>query len=277
MPCGKCNFCLSARRADWCFRLEQELRVSVAADFLTLTYSDENLPQCDSDGVWIPEGNLVKRDLQLFMKRLRKRQKEMFADRRYRIQQVWGHRFPCFDHFDNLRYYSVGEYGSVTRRPHYHSILFNMSRELLSELPGIWKLGHVYRGAVTGASINYVAKFHINKVGEFEGRQRPFALISNRSGGLGKNYLASESWHRRDMANYVMSAGRIGRLPKYFKDRFFSPDEKDGLRREMEHSGFERSMVEVEKLEKLYGARWSAVMNYDTWFRHNSIVHKSKL
>lgn len=58
--------------------------------FVTLTYSDENLPQPPS---------VSARTLQLFHYRHRKR----------------GYKY---------RYYSVGEYGSQTLRPHYHLALF---------------------------------------------------------------------------------------------------------------------------------------------------------
>lgn len=59
---------------------------------LNLTYDDEHLPK---------HGQLVKRDLQLFFKRLRKA----------------GYKF---------RYVASGEYGDETRRPHFHIALFGM-------------------------------------------------------------------------------------------------------------------------------------------------------
>lgn len=270
VPCGKCNFCLAARRGDWCFRLEQELRVSVAADFLTLTYSDDHLPIADDDGVYHENGVLVKRHLQLFMKRLRKRQSEVV--RSVRCVSVWGHTLLMADHFGGLRYYSVGEYGNGGR-PHYHSILFNLSRDVLEEVPEIWKLGHIYRGEVNGASINYVAKFHVNAIGlNAEGRTRPFAVVSNRSGGIGKNYLDSEGWHRSDFSNYVMSGGVPRRLPKYYKDRFFSPDEKDGMRREFEVMHF--SSEELEEFRERNAKRLS-LTNEQLWHKYRNVVHKN--
>lgn len=144
VPCGKCNFCLQTKRADWTFRLQQELKISSSAFFLTLTYDNDNIP-FSSAGV--PE--LRKRDCQLFMKRLRK------------------------ENSKSLRYYTVGEYGTVTSRPHYHSILFNLDLQMVSQLPKIWSLGHVHVGDVKTASIHYVTKYVINRVGEFENREPP--------------------------------------------------------------------------------------------------------
>lgn len=144
VPCGKCNYCLQTKRADWTFRLKQELKISSSAFFLTLTYADDCIPFSSAD---LPE--LRKRDCQLFMKRLRK------------------------ENSRQLRYYTVGEYGTVTFRPHYHSILFNLDLQLVSQLPKIWSLGHVHVGDVKTASIHYVTKYVINRVGEFENREPP--------------------------------------------------------------------------------------------------------
>lgn len=60
--------------------------------FLTLTYDNDHLPK---------HGQLIKRDLQLFFKRLRKS-----AGR--------------------FRYVACGEYGEQSRRPHFHVALFGL-------------------------------------------------------------------------------------------------------------------------------------------------------
>ena len=121
VPCGKCNFCLESRRAEWSFRLRQELKVSTSAHFLTLTYEDQKLPRT-ADGL----GTLLKSDLQKFFKRLRK------------------------ESVNKLRYYAVGEYGTNTERPHYHALLFNCENKVLEEtLVTVWSLGQVQIGTVT--------------------------------------------------------------------------------------------------------------------------------
>lgn len=80
--------------------------MSDASWFVTLTYSDDFKPS---------DGSLVKRDVQLFLKRLRK-------------------AFPG----QHIRYFLVGEYGKLHLRPHYHLILFG-----LPNLPLVW---HEHRG-----------------------------------------------------------------------------------------------------------------------------------
>jgi len=144
VPCGHCNFCLANRRADWSFRLYQENKVSQSAHFLTLTYDDTTVPVGDDCY------SLCKKDVQLFTKRLRKA------------------------NGSKLRYYTVGEYGTQTQRPHYHSLMFGLEPKILDSLPAIWGLGQTHIGAVNSASIHYVTKYVINADSEVSGREPPF-------------------------------------------------------------------------------------------------------
>lgn len=204
VPCGKCNFCLQVKRGDWTFRLLQEQKDCCSSYFLTLTYEDDALP-FSMEG----EATLRKQDLQLFGKRLRKVQSKVTDVR--------------------LRYYSVGEYGTETSRPHYHSIMFNLERSVLARLSDIWSHGMVHVGEVERASIHYVTKYVINRPGEYGGREPPFAFMSKRP-GIGYRYLEThKDWHRSEMRNYTMVNGQVGRLPRYFKEKMFTELERRKL------------------------------------------------
>ncbi|AKI26892.1 replication protein VP4 [Gokushovirinae Bog8989_22] len=123
--------------------------------FITLTYSPEHLPKY---------GSLVKRDFQLFIKRLR----EWISDA--------PDLFLKSNH-SNLRYYMCGEYGESSGRPHYHAILFNLQfvdRKYLKDCNGIplytsdtlsriWGKGLVSIGSVTFDSAAYVARYILKK------------------------------------------------------------------------------------------------------------------
>ncbi|WNK13223.1 MAG: replication initiator protein [Microvirus sp.] len=210
VPCGKCNFCLQARRFDWAFRLYQETKVSHSAHFLTLTYNDEKIPVNPNSGI----AELSKEDVQLFTKRLRKYNSKIGAD----------------SERSNIRYYTIGEYGTRTFRPHYHSIMFNLAQETIGWLEQIWGNGNVKVGEVNDATIMYTTKYHLNKFQDLPGRARPFTLISNRSGGIGQNYLNKNVWwHVENQATYVMYQGRKYPLPRYYRDKIFSPGEKEYL------------------------------------------------
>ena len=139
VPCGKCVPCLVNKRSDWSFRLEQEHRVSKTAHFVTLTYDAKHLRT---------DGSLEKRDLQLYLKRLRKNESVNYGNQR-------------------LRYYAVGEYGTHGGRPHYHILLFNATDE--NTIRKAWRdskgkpIGIVHVGKVEAASIAYVTKYIIQK------------------------------------------------------------------------------------------------------------------
>lgn len=120
IPCGKCAECRLNYAREWANRCMLEASMNESNYFLTLTYDDKHLPKkkkinYDEGDDYVydiytgevlyesPYHSLDKRDLQLFMKRLR----EHFPEQR-------------------IRFYACGEYGGQTKRPHYHLILFGL-------------------------------------------------------------------------------------------------------------------------------------------------------
>jgi len=207
VPCGKCPPCKLRRVNSWVFRLLQEERVSEYAHFITLTYDTDHVPITNNHYM-----SLVKRDLQLFFKRLRKR----------------GH---------TVRYYAVGEYGSTHRRPHYHAIIFGLSDvrdyngQLRSKsLDESWTAGSTHIGKVSGSSIAYTCKY-IDKPKTIpqhsrDDRTPEFSLMSK---GLGKNYLtpAIIQYHTEDLSrNFVMVEGHKHALPKYYRNRLLDEEQR---------------------------------------------------
>lgn len=149
--CDRCQGCRARRTAEWTARLMLEARYYDAPVlFVTLTFADEHLPVNFSVSL---------RDIQLFMKRVRKR----FGK--------------------GVRFFAIGEYGSRedgTRRPHYHFILYNLPlNDLCDEgrsssgfacwrspsLEACWDQGFVSVGKADRASMSYVAGYHFKKLG----------------------------------------------------------------------------------------------------------------
>lgn len=201
VPCGKCLRCRNRRASSWSFRLMQEEKSHFTAWFLTLTYAAENLP-ISKNGFM----TLQKRDVQLFMKRLRK-------------AHAPGHK---------LKYYVCGEYGTKKKRPHYHMILFGASVE---KIQPAWNMGEIYYGTVTGASIGYTLKYMCKpaKPKKFarDDRNPEFSLMSKF---LGINYVTENTkrWHHQRLLErfYVNIEGGIkASMPRYYRDKIYSRDQ----------------------------------------------------
>ncbi|AXH77880.1 MAG: replication initiator protein [Microviridae sp.] len=201
VPCGKCPTCLSRRISGWAFRLQQEEKVCTSSHFLTLTYSTLHLPLLANS-----RNTLVKKDLQLFFKRLRKRNR------------------------NQLKYYAVGEYGGQTERAHYHMILFNAE---LKTIQPSWELGEINYGEVNEASIRYVLNYMEKKkpIADLFGRQAEFSLMSK---GLGSNYLTNnmKNWHKSDLLERAYLPDKGGKkihMPRYYKEKLYNELEREKI------------------------------------------------
>lgn len=130
--------------------MTHEQAMHTASCFLTLTYRPEDLPRF---------GQLVKKDLQDFFKRLR-------------------------HHAGPFRYVACGEYGEINRRPHFHVGLFGLDfsadRVLWSEsikgqptfispsLGKIWGKGGHEIGSLTFESAAYIARYITTRLNSSE-------------------------------------------------------------------------------------------------------------
>ncbi len=215
LPCGQCSGCRLERSRQWAIRCHHEASLHQQNSFVTLTYDDLHLPT---------GGTLVVRDLQLFMKRLRKKYGE------------------------GIRFYACGEYGDTTGRPHYHACLFNFQppdlkhfstrqniRTYTSEiLDDLWGNGFTLTGDVTFQSAAYVARYIMKKIngpdatqhyenvdpetGEITSRKPEFTTMSRRP-GIGKEWLNK---YVDDVYNhdYVVINGKKVRAPRYYDQQY---------------------------------------------------------
>lgn len=163
IPCGKCIGCRLDYSRQWANRLMLENAYHTVSYFVTLTYDNYYLEKNCKRLKYAVDGedpivsySLVKRDFQLFMKRLRKHFKD--AD---------------------IRYYACGEYGSKTKRPHYHAILFGVPFDdlvyykrnfegdsyFVSEtLAKLWPYGFHLIANVTWNTCAYVSRYVTKKL-----------------------------------------------------------------------------------------------------------------
>lgn len=223
VPCGKCPTCCARRTSAWSFRLMQEERISTSAWFITLTYDVDHMAKNITKNGFM---NLNKRDLQLFFKRLRKAHDTVHKQQIKRMRS--GHKVIRYSTPTPIKYYAVGEYGGVSKRPHYHIILFNANVDLIEQA---WSDGHIHYGDVAPASTGYTLKY-ISKswrpMHKNDDRIPQFAVMSK---GLGKSYLTPQmiAWHKNDLESRMycnIDDGKKISMPRYYKDRIYTEQER---------------------------------------------------
>lgn len=194
VSCGKCLECLQQRSNEWAHRIVDECKQHKENCFITLTYNDDFKPL---------DGSLRRRDLQLFIKRLRK------------------HLDPV-----KIRVFYCGEYGKKALRPHYHIIVFGWKPEDLffwqkdksgsllyrsPQLERLWTFGFSSVGDVSVDSAKYCAKY-LQKLQKLpDGLVKPFIGMSNRP-GIGFNCIDPQSL----TCDRIYHNGKSIKVPRYY-------------------------------------------------------------
>lgn len=303
IPCGKCIGCRLEYSRQWANRCMLELQYHKSAYFLTLTYNDGNLPlrwHVDKDtGEAAPVATLVKRDWQLFMKRLRR----AFPDQQ-------------------LRFFMAGEYGEQNFRPHFHAIVFGLDVPDLrpykkldkydyytsSIIQKIWdfdaNLSHnpidnpdamVYnvdsgkwcvtplatRGLVIIGEVNwdtcaYTARYVMSKMkgpsAEFypnHGLEPPFTLMSRRP-GIGRQYYEDHDCYEYSAISVsTPQGGKKFPPPRYF-DRLLDNDDPGRL-------------AEIKQRRKEFSKQWQEAklaqsdLSYLDFLEVQEAAHKDRI
>lgn len=174
--CGVCPECLKQRSSHWALRCYAQSKTDDESCMICLTYDDYiHDSRGKIVGERVSDKHVCVRDVQLFIKRLRKK----FPDK-------------------NIKYLISAEYGSHTHRPHYHGLLFGISFSDVvrykkskrgnwiyrsSILEKIWHNGicTVDKTFVTPASARYCTKYAMKDKGT-----DTFMLFSH---GLGVDWL----------------------------------------------------------------------------------------
>lgn len=218
IKCGQCMECRLAYSREWAIRITHESAMHDRNCFLTLTYDDVHLPRF---------GQLVKRDLQLFFKRLRK-------------------------NVGPFRYVACGEYGELRRRPHFHAAIFGMDFRddrieygegirgdkiyVSPTLATVWHAsafpqGHTI-GSLTFESAAYIARYITKRVSGVGASPLPLACDPDSgelvmpnpeflvcSKGIGKSWFAE--YFATDVyphGRVITSQGTPAPVPRYYKE-----------------------------------------------------------
>lgn len=232
VPCGQCPECTKRRAHSWAFRLEKEAQNYIHRYFLTLTYDNLHLPLT-------PKGyaTLRKSDVQKFLKRIRKKTKE-------------------------LKYYYVGEYGTRRKRPHYHMILF--SNERINDLIiDEWFHGNVHFGKAEEGSIYYTIQYYDkgdwHSYGIDDDRMPEF---SNMSKGMGQDSALVDYVGTRADTPFLYYNGKKIAIPRYYKKKLFekSPQKQQEFLLKAKIKG--KNEKDTEQASADARARFEYIKNY---------------
>lgn len=229
VPCGKCLACRANNAQSWALRVMHESQYVDSACFVTLTYDPAHCPK---------DYSLVKKDVQDFMKRLRR--------------QLDYHRLGFV-----RAYMAVGEYGTKRQRPHYHLLLLGWSPSDLvffgysysgepiytsAFMESVWQKGFCPIGTVKENAAAYVARYG-RKLFEKKQvrREKPFLLCSrnipidgDKVGSLGARWVFDN--HAALRLGYINVRTAKGvfkrRIPEYYftlMEKWF-PDEYEDIK-----------------------------------------------
>lgn len=224
VPCGQCSGCRVDRSRQWADRMLIESREHDANCFITLTYDNDHVPRSSyqsNRGEYLDSLTLRKRDMQLFLKRLRRRLEPL-----------------------QIRFFGCGEYGGRTHRPHYHLIIFGWFPDDAVEfnrspngdvfytsetISKAWQnQGHILVSNVSWDTCAYTARYVTKKLNgdgaglyHYKKIEPPFSLMSRRPGIARKFY----DEHKDDIYNldklpniYISTpeGGRKIKPPRYY-------------------------------------------------------------
>lgn len=260
LPCGQCIGCRLEKSRQWALRCVHEAQLHSQNCFVTLTYSDENLPQ------W---GSLNREDLTKFFKRVRK-------------------------NVGPFRYYACGEYGDETKRAHYHACLFGLDFNdkvpfsnkgghtlyISPTLNELWKLGNTSIGELTFETAAYTARYVMKKgfgkgmppycrldaeTGEAIPLEQPYAVMSLRCrgadgkvGGLGSEWIrkyATDIYnHEKD---FIMVRGKKMKPARYYDKVYdeINPEHMEVIKANRQLNSTTPSNATLRAREKIAHAR----------------------
>lgn len=199
--CKQCLPCRINKQRVWTHRILLESLCHEQNSFVTLTYSDEHLPNL---------GSIVPKHVELWLKRLRSR-----------LEPV------------KIRYYGIGEYGDLNQRPHYHFALFGYGHcpdfqhhksdrkqcdsptcKLIAET---WGKGRVTVDRLEQGSAQYVCGYvtkkltnrHDERVQKWLKGREPEKPFMSRNPGIGANAMKILAGRIEEYGDLILEDGDV--------------------------------------------------------------------
>ncbi|AXH73452.1 MAG: replication initiator protein [Microviridae sp.] len=228
--CGKCMECRKQKSMKWSIRLQEEIRTDKTGEFVTLSFSDEQLNELDK------EVQRLNRDIHNKLNSETGKRTKFIEITGYELEneiaKLAVRRFLerwRKIHKTSIKHWLVTELGHVaTERIHIHGLIFGNPNEIRK----LWKYGNIWIGDyVNESTINYIVKY-IYKTDKDHKYYSPVILTS---AGIGSNYInrldsKTNKFKGEDTKDtYTTRQGVKIALPEYYKYKIYSEQEKEQL------------------------------------------------
>lgn len=228
-PCGKCLACRIMNIQYWSQRAYLEyVSQGHKALFITLTYDDNHLF----------DASLLKEDLLKYFKYLRKLLKPR-----------------------KIKYFGCGEYGGQSSRPHFHSIIYGVTKADALDIRKAWcNKGFIDIKNVHKGQFSYVAKYTLKskeekEYYELQGLTPEFVVFSK---GIGREYIET---HREQLERdlTLKQNGRVLPLSPYlWRVLNYSRDTKSDINNPKRNflKNFRDRKIELDMINSLSDDEW---------------------
>ncbi|UPW41697.1 replication initiator protein [Peromfec virus RodF8_19] len=206
--CGECYECRKKKQREWCVRMLEELKENPNAYFWSLTIDDKNFNKLKKEAK-CKDVNIIAK---LAVRRLLERCRKLTGK--------------------SIKHWFITELGHEnTKRLHLHGFTWGIAtRNVIAEC---WKYGFVYCGDyVNSRTVFYVTKYMLKK----DKKNADFKGKVFASAGIGANFYNKNDAYEKQLNHdgsfkdyYRLQDGRKIALPKYFKNKILSEDERERL------------------------------------------------
>ncbi len=232
VPCGKCINCLKDKQTSWMLRLCNEAKCHNVLLFITLTYADDLRNTRNSVPSFVDKDtgevyfSVYKTHLQEWLKRFRSNFKRKSNK--------------------TFKYFFTAEYGPLSKRPHYHGLLFGVTLQEFMCAKNEWEKMYGFTVVkeipltsdkqIFGAC-KYVAKYASK--GEFENplvkEKKVLPVFRLISKGIGLKYVKDTFIYHRGFTtssgvsriqqiaekSRVFFNGFYYKMPRYYKGKIY--------------------------------------------------------
>lgn len=208
VKCGKCMECRKAISREWQVRLQEEIKHDNTGQFVTLTFSEENIWKIQQElGPKADSNEICTYAIRRFLERWRRKYKK------------------------SVKHWLITELGhSSTERIHVHGLLFaTYSSE---DITSLWKYGIVWTGSyVNTKTINYIVKYVTKLDGDHEGFQGKIHCSPGIGKKYNKSFNAQQNGYKQEKTDetYKLPNGAKVALPVYYRNKIYTEEEKEKL------------------------------------------------